>query len=64
MTIQLALLLCSLPALPVLLVLSRTAHFSGHDGPPTRADRVVSALITLAVAGMLAFMAALAVVTR
>ena len=63
MTIKLALLLCSLPALPVLLVLSRTARFSVHDGPPTRADRTISTLIILAVAGMLAFMAALVVAT-
>ena len=61
MTIQLALLLCSLPALPVLLVLSRTAHFSVRDGPPTRADRAISTLIILAVVGMLVVMAALAV---
>ena len=64
MTIQLALLLCSLPALPVLLVLSRTAHFSVHDGPPTRADRVVSALLIAVVIVALTMMAALAVVTR
>ena len=63
-TIQLALLLCSLPALPVLLVLSRTAHFSGHDGPPTRTDRVVSALLIAAVIVALTMMAAVALVTR
>ena len=60
-TIQLALLLCSLPALPVLLVLSRTAHFSVHDGPPTRADRTVSALLIAAVIVALVVMAAVAV---
>ena len=64
MTIQLALLLCSLPALPVLLVLSRTAHFSVHDGPPTRADRVVSAQLIAVVIVALTMMAALALVTR
>ena len=64
MTIQLALLLCSLPALPVLLVLSRTAHFSVHDGPPTRADRVVSALLIAVVIVALVVMAAVAVVFR
>ena len=64
MTIQLALLLCVLPALPLMFILSRTAHFSVHDGPPTRADRVVSALLIAAVIVALVVMAALALVTR
>ena len=62
-TIQLALFLCALPALPVLIVLSRTAHFSAHDGPPTRADRTVSALLIAAVIVALTMMAALALAT-
>ena len=61
MTIHLALLLCVLPALPLMFILSRTAHFSVHDGGPTRADRAISTLIILAVVGMLVVMAALAV---
>ena len=63
-TIQLALFLCALPALPALLLLSRTAHFSVHDGPPTRTDRVVSALLIAAVIVALLVMAALAVAYR
>ena len=58
MTIQLALFLCALPALPALLLLSRTAHFSAHDGPPTRADRTVSALLIAIVIVALVVMAA------
>ena len=57
-TIQLALFLCALPALPALLLLSRTAHFSAHDGPPTRADRTVSALLIAIVIVALVVMAA------
>ena len=64
MTIQLALLLCSVPARPVLLVLSRTAHFRVHDGGPTRADRTVSALLIAAVIVALVVMAALALMYR
>ena len=64
MTIQLALLLCVLPALPLMLVAARSATYSVHDGPPTRADRVVSALLIAAVIVALTMMAALALVTR
>ncbi len=62
-TIQLALFLCALPALPALLLLSRTATYSVHDGGPTRGDRTVSALLIAAVIVALTMMAALAAAT-
>ena len=63
-TIQLALLLCVLPALPLMLIASRSATYSVHDGGPTRGDRTVSALLIAAVIVALTMMAALALVTR
>ena len=60
MTIQLALLLCVLPVLPVMLIVARTATYSVHDGGPTRTDRTVSALLIAAVIVALVVMAALA----
>ena len=64
MTIHLALLLCVAPLLPLMLVAARSATYSVHDGPPTRTDRVVSALLIAAVIVALLVMAALAVAYR
>ena len=61
MTVQLALFLCVLPLLPLMLLAARSATYSVHDGPPTRADRVVSALLIAAVIVALVVMAAVAV---
>ena len=63
-TIQLALLLCVLPALPLMLIASRSATYSVHDGGPTRADRTVSALLIAAVIVALVVMAAVALTYR
>ena len=59
-TIQLALLLCVLPALPLMFVAARSATYSVHDGGPTRADCTVSALLIAAVIVALVVMAAVA----
>ena len=58
MTIQLALLLCVLPVLPVMLIVARAATYSVHDGGPTRGDRTVSALLIAIVIVALVVMAA------
>ena len=64
MTIHLALLLCVAPLLPLMLVASRSATYTPHDGGPTRAARTVSALLIAAVIVALVVMAALALMYR